>query len=177
MQGAAEGLLIMSGSILDFNRAAAVVSKSNPVITFKSVGGASEQLSKVFEAKKRKVGQGHDENGDGILDEHQLVVGGEEEDSRALLCFSTQVTRRSLTSFLGRRLFDVCSRRQDSAYDSDDPENPRLMEASEPFVSKNYAESAIDAKFRAVNIDGAVERAVGPTLNRLITSRPGTAAC
>ena len=51
------------------------------------------------------------------------------------------------------------------------------MGASEPFVSKNYAESAIDAKFRAVNIDGAVERAVGPTLNRLITSRPGTAAC
>ena len=34
------------------------------------------------------------------------------------------------------------------------------MEASEQFVSKNYAESAIDAKFRAVNIDGAVERAV-----------------
>ena len=104
VQGAAEGLLIMSGSILDFNRAAAVVSKSNPVITFKSVGGASEQLSKVFEAKKRKVGQGHDENGDGILDEHQGAAGGEEEDSRALLCFSTQVRvpRRSLNSCVGR---------------------------------------------------------------------------
>ena len=167
MQGAAEGLLIMSGSILDFNRAAAVVSKSNPVITFKSVGGASEQLSKVFEAKKRKVGQGHDENGDGILDEHQGAPGGgEEEDSRALLCFSTQVrvTRNSpLADVFSRSSFvDVCSRRQDSAYDSDDPELGS-MGASEPFVSKNYAESAIDAKFRAVNIDGAVERAVGHT--------------
>eukprot|EP01045_Picozoa_sp_COSAG04_P009975 COSAG04_NODE_597_length_12254_cov_13.866591_8_plen_131_part_00 len=115
----------------------------------------------MFEAKKRKVGQGHDENGDGILDEHQGAAGGEEEDSRALLCFSTQVTRRSLNSCVGR-LLTVFSRRQDSAYDSDDLENPRSMEASEQFVSKNYAESAIDAKFRAVNIDGAVERAVGP---------------
>ena len=50
------------------------------------------------------------------------------------------------------------------------------MEASEQFVSKNYAESAIDAKFRAVNIDGAVERAVGPPSTDSFTSRPGTAA-
>ena len=58
----------------------------------------------MFEAKKRKVGQGHDENGDGILDEHQGAAGGEEEDSRALLCFSTQVRvpRRSLNSCVGR---------------------------------------------------------------------------
>ena len=50
------------------------------------------------------------------------------------------------------------------------------MKASEQFVSKNYAESAIDAKFRAVNIDGAVERAVGPPSTDSFTSRPGTAA-
>ena len=57
----------------------------------------------MFEAKKRKVGQGHDENGDGILDEHQGAAGGEEEDSRALLCFSTQVPS-PLAEFLCRPL-------------------------------------------------------------------------
>lgn len=53
-QGAAEGLLLMNGNHTDFSRAAAFIAKSNPVIAFKTVGGASEQLSRMIDLRVQR---------------------------------------------------------------------------------------------------------------------------
>lgn len=51
VQGSAEGLLILNGDQTDFNRAAATIAQSNPVIAFKTCGGASEQLSMLIDQR------------------------------------------------------------------------------------------------------------------------------
>eukprot|EP01043_Picozoa_sp_COSAG02_P049043 COSAG02_NODE_4887_length_4863_cov_3.936818_4_plen_313_part_00 len=53
-QGAAEGLLLMNGSQTDFNRAAAFIAHSNPVISFKTCGGASELLSRMIDLRHER---------------------------------------------------------------------------------------------------------------------------
>ena len=59
-EGVAEGCLLCNGDHTDLQSAQSFVSKATPVLTLKSVGGASEFLSQLFE--RRQVG-GPDDSG------------------------------------------------------------------------------------------------------------------
>eukprot|EP01047_Picozoa_sp_COSAG01_P131139 COSAG01_NODE_60828_length_292_cov_1.336788_1_plen_91_part_01 len=50
--GIAEGCLLVNGDQTDLNNATSFVSKGTPVITLKSVGGASEYLANLFEQRQ-----------------------------------------------------------------------------------------------------------------------------
>ena len=52
-QGVAEGMLLVNGGLHELNRAKHYVSQLNPVITFKSVGGASELMARTFQQDQR----------------------------------------------------------------------------------------------------------------------------
>ena len=52
-EGVSEGCLICNGDTTDLQSAQSAVSQSTPVITLKSVGGASEFLSQLFERRQK----------------------------------------------------------------------------------------------------------------------------
>eukprot|EP01046_Picozoa_sp_COSAG06_P014161 COSAG06_NODE_871_length_11856_cov_6.434039_1_plen_960_part_10 len=57
-EGVAEGMLMMGGDPRDLRRAQSIVSCLNPVVVFKSIGGASEVMARVFQ-KERKSRDKH----------------------------------------------------------------------------------------------------------------------
>jgi len=86
-QGAAEGLLIINGAQNDFNRAAATIAKSSPVISFKTCGGASEQLSMMIDRRhlndlndKEGAKKGDDKSSSSRLCSASAKMGGDVEN-------------------------------------------------------------------------------------------------
>ena len=53
-QGISEGMLMMHGDEAEMNKAAHFVAQLNPVMAFKSIGGASELMARIFELEKEK---------------------------------------------------------------------------------------------------------------------------
>ncbi len=140
-QGAAEGLLIMNGGQTDFNRAAAFIAKSNPVISFKTCGGASELLSRMIDLRH-------------------------ERDKRKNL----EQSKPKKIPTKSQKRFDLCAAGANADRDVENPpmnasdEFPRGPHTEEVLMGGPFASASADAVGPEVFFDGAIERALSEEL-------------